>query len=242
MKAGPILDRGLSVEVLDAALHVARSGIPFNQSLRRLEVALRESLSEQEATTKTRKILTRIWVRPPAYAKDLVDWVIGQDLEGCDSRVLHLGAMLASYPFFGEVCAFVGRHLNLTGEVKTSAVRKQMHGTWGERSSVDVGARRCIRTLRYLGILSGDPRTSRSIAGDALKVPAELRSWLIHTLMLTRQIDSIDERDVERAPELFMVRMASQGDKYPYLERVNEAGGRKVLVVHSGNPIKKQLL
>jgi len=242
VKAGPILDRGLSVEVLDAALHIARLGTPFNQSLRRLEVALRESTSEQEATTKTRKILTRIWVRPPVYAQPMVDWVIALEAVVCDPRVLHLGAIFASYPFFGEVCAFVGRHLNLTGEVNTSAVRKQMHGTWGERSSVDVGARRCIRTLRHLGILSGDPGASRSIAGDVLKVPAELRTWIVHTLMLTRQIDSIDERDVERAPELFMLRMDSQGDNYPYLERVNEAGGRRVLVVHSGNPIERALL
>lgn len=242
MKAGPIFDRGLSVEVLDAALHIARSRTPFNQSLRRLEVALREFISDQESTTKTRKILTRIWVRPPAYVKPMVDWVISREPGSCDSRILHLGAMLASYPFFGEVCAFVGRYLNLSGEVNTRAVRKQMHGTWGERSSVDVGARRCIRTLRYLGFLSGDAGTSRSTAGDVLKVPVELRIWLIHTLMLTRQIDSIDERDVERAPELFMMRMDSHGDKYPYLESVNEAGGRRVMVSHSGSPIEKQLL
>lgn len=241
MKAGPILDRGLTVEVLDAALHIARSRIPFNQSLRRLEVALRESLSEQEATTKTRKILTRIWVRPPPYAKAMVDWVISLEGAVFDPRILHLGAILASYPFFGEVCAFVGRQLNLTGEVNTSAVRQNMHGTWGERSSVDVGARRCIRTLRFLGILSGDSGSSRSVAAEPLTVPGDLRTWFIHALMLTRQSGSIDERDVERAPELFMVRMDNQGDKYPYLERVNEAGGRRVLVIQSGNPIEKLL-
>lgn len=240
MKAGPILDRGLSVETLDSTLHIARSGTPLNQSLRRLEVTLREFTTEQEATTKTRKILTRIWIRPPAYAKQMVDWVVGSETGGCDSRVLHLGAMFAAYPFFGEVCAFVGRHLNLAGEVNTGAVREHMRGTWGERSSVDVGARRCIRTLRYLGILSGDPGTSWSVAVEILKVPGDLRTWLIHALMLTRQIGSIDERDVERAPELFMVGMASHGDKYPYLERVNEAGGRRVMVIRGS--IEKQLL
>lgn len=241
MKAGPILDRGLSVEVLDAALHIARSGIPFNQGLRRLEVALRESISEQEATTKTRKILTRIWVRPPAYAKAMVDWVVTQEVEGCDSRVFHLGAMLASYPFFGEVCAFVGRHLNLAGEVNTSAVRKQMHSTWGDRSSVDVGARRCIRTLRHLGVLLGESGSSRNVAGDVVKVPGELRNWMVHSLMLTRLTDSIDERDVDRAPELFMLQMAGQREEYQYLERVNEAGGRRVLVIHSENIVAKAL-
>ena len=135
MKTGPILDRGLTVEMLNAALRVAQMSVPFDQALRRLEVALRDLTSEQEATTKTRKILSRIWLRPPEYAKQMIEWGLGNAGAACDPRVLHLGALLATYPCFGQVCGFVGRQLKLAGEVSTIAVRNQANGTWGERSS-----------------------------------------------------------------------------------------------------------
>jgi hypothetical protein len=242
MNVGPILDRGLTVEVLDAALGVAQMGVPFDQALRYLEIALRAHTTEQEATTKTRKILSRIWLRPPDYARPLIEWGISHAERVGDRRVLHLGALLATYPFLGEVCAMLGRQLNLAGEVNTIAVRNHMHGTWGERSSVDVGARRCIRTLRYLGSLSGTPGASRSTAGEILRVPPDLRAWVIHALILTRQASSIDERDIDRAPELFMLQISHEGSKYPYLERVNESSGRRVLVPRNGDPLTSRLL
>jgi hypothetical protein len=60
-------------------------------------------------------------------------------------------------------------------------------------------------------------------------------------LILNRVTDSIDDLDVDRAPELFMFQIDGQPDDYPNLERVNEAGGRRVLVIRNENVIVQPL-
>ena len=56
-------------DALDAALRVARAGADYPTQLRMLEVALDGIVTRQEATNKTRKILTRIWINPPDSAR-----------------------------------------------------------------------------------------------------------------------------------------------------------------------------
>ena len=84
----------------------------------------------------------------------MVGWATRTDLD-CDSRVLHVGALLATTKFFGDVCGQAGRQLSLNGETSTTSLRGQIYQTWGQRTSVDVGVRKCVRTLRHLDVLEG---------------------------------------------------------------------------------------
>jgi hypothetical protein len=231
MSDRPILDRALTPEMMDAALRVARAQAPFADGLRLLEVALREFVPSGEAMLKTRKALTRIWIRPPARAQAMIGWATRTDLDS-DSRVLHLGALLATTRFFGDICAQVGRQLSLNGQARTTSLRGQIYQSWGQRTSVDVGVRKCIRTLRHFGVLEGRLGSTVSILGEQIAVPSSLADWLAHCLLLARSVSSIEEREIRRAPELFMFNMPARiAGTYRLVDHVNEGGGRKLVVI-----------
>jgi hypothetical protein len=149
-----------------------------------------------------------------------------------DLRAVHVGALLAAYPFFGDVCAAVGRALALEERVTTPDVRARMRASWGDRRTVHNAVQRAVKTLRAFELLTGDPGTSVSHRGDRLAVSPRAGRWIAHTLLLSRGAESVDERDVRSAPELFGLRMPERLDNgYTLLARHREGGGRTVLAL-----------
>ncbi len=238
MRSGAILDRSLSIEWLDTALRLAAQEGQTGHWREILDVSLREDIPAPEARDKTLVALSHVWFTPPVMAEPMIRWAIGTAPALDDTRPLHVGALLATYPFFGEVCAAVGRMTALGQPAHTPEVRRRVRERWGDRETVDVAARRCIRTLRSLGLLVGDTGSSTSRPTDRLKVPPVLRVWLVHALLLSRGIDAVDEREVRKAPELFGLDLppGSQGHEYPFIERHTEGGGRTVLTRRSTPP------
>lgn len=54
--------------------------------------------------------------------------------------------------------------------------------------------------------------------------------WVADALLLARGAESIDERELRTAPELFAIAIESgNGNGYLFLERHHEGGGRSVL-------------
>lgn len=228
MSQGAILDRALESAWLDLALELAREG--GETARRRLDFELRDRIAAPEGRKKTVRVLARIWLTPPDWARPMIAWGIERSPRVADSRLLHLGALFATHPFFGEVCAAVGRELTLHGQVRLAAVRQHLRRRWGDREIVDVSARGCIRTLRSLDLLRGTPGGRTLSRGTGVKVPPELAPWMYHALMLTRQTTETDLETIPSAPEFFMLSLPrSQARGYPFLERVNEGGGRTVL-------------
>jgi hypothetical protein len=221
---GPgILDRSLTHDALDAALRVARSGAGYETKLRMLEVALDGIVTRQEATNKTRKVLTRIWINPPEPAQQPISWVLEQPAAGTDSRLFHIGAMLATYPFFGLVCATVGRQLALNGVVDGGDVKQRVQAVWGDRAVVAQGTTKSIRTLRNLDMLGGSRGSRVSKPADRVSVPDTMTGWVVHALLLTRSTQRVGLHELNSAPELFMLDLSPNGDYgYPFVEPIRE--------------------
>lgn len=221
---GPgVLDRALTHDALDAALRVARSGSEYPTQLRMLEVALDGIVTRQEATNKTRKVLTRIWINPPSSAAEHIAWALEQPAAGTDSRVFHIGAMLATYPFFGLVCATVGRQLALSGVVDGADVKQRVQALWGDRAVVAQGVTKCVGTLRNLAVLNGTRGSRQSKPGDRFQVPGTMGRWIVHGLLLTRSVERVGIDELSSAPELFMFDpTVNGGERYPFIERVRE--------------------
>lgn len=220
---GMVLDRAITPELLDVGLRVATESGDALDARRLLTVALRDYVSAQEAEGKTKKCLSRIWVHPPEHARAMIRWAVDHQDSDPDRTVLHLGAILATFPFAGLVAAICGRQLRLEGKVDSRAVRSETRAVLGDRSTIDVGARKVVTTLRHLGLLAG-PNGGPLALGKQPVVPAELQSWITHALLLTRQVEAIDTVEPSRAFELATVRFEhASGAAYPLFELHTES-------------------
>lgn len=199
---GMLLDRGLTLEQLDLAYDIAVADPDPKTNRRRLTMALRDLVSEQEAEGKTKKCLTRVWLNPPPEAAEMIAWAREQTLPPSARPVLHFGALLATFPFVGAVARVIGQHLQTEGSVEARVVRAEVRRTLGDRSSVDVGARKTYATLRNLGLLDQDGQVLRPRKHPLPLANANLRAWLGHALLLTRQADAMRESSVRSSPEL----------------------------------------
>jgi hypothetical protein len=224
---GMVFDRALTPELFGVALRVATESWGSNDSRRLLTVALRDYVSAQEAEGKTKKCLSRIWVSPPESAREMIRWAIDHQHLDPERTVLHLGALLATFPFAGVVTSIVGRQLHLEGAVNPRQVRSEATALLGDRSTVDVGARKVVTTLRYLGLLTR-PNGGRLLLGRQPTVHSSLAGWVTHALLLTRQVDSVGVEGLSRAFELATLKLESgRSTGYPLLELHTE-GGRTV--------------
>jgi hypothetical protein len=211
---GMVFDRAITPELLEVGLRVATESGDTHDARRLLTVALRDFVSAQEAEGKTKKCLSHIWVHPPEPARAMIRWAVDHQDVDPDRTVLHLGAILATFPFAGLVAAISGRQLRLEGKVDPRAVRSEARAVLGDRSTIDIGARKVVTSLRYLGLLRG-PNGGPLGLGNQPVVPAELQSWITHALLLTRQVEAIDTDEPSRALELATVKF-EPASRTPY--------------------------
>lgn len=222
---GMLLDRGLTLEQLDLAYDIGVTDPDPKTNRRRLTMGLRDLVSEQEAEGKTKKCLTRAWLSPPPEAAAMISWAREQPVPRAARPVLHFGAILATFPFVGVVARVVGQHLWTDGSVEAAAVRAEVRRALGDRSSVDVAARKAYTTLRNLGIVEQRGQTL-GWGEQRGAAPAELRAWLAHALILTRQVEAVSASGVPGSPELLGVLDAAPAQRsYALLESHAQGDG-----------------
>ena len=229
MDRGLILNRPLKRRWLDVALAAARTTRDVEERRRQVLDDLSQATLGTVAVGKTLSVLTRIWLNPSLAARAMIEWAIAFD-QPVDTRVLHVGAMLATHPFIGDIYSVVGKALSRTGEVHNAEIRLRTVDLWGDREAVAKATVMALNTLESLKLLQrGRTRTLR-VAGEATVVPGSLSSWVGHALLLTRRADSVDVRLVGQAPELFALSVPHGiPDNYPLLERHTEGSGRVVV-------------
>lgn len=229
---GMIYDRALTPELLDAALRVATKSGASPDARRLLTVALRDHVSDQEAQGKTKKCLSRIWLQPPRPVRPMIAWAVDHQQLDPTHTILHVGALLATFPFVAAVAAIAGRHLQLDRHLDPRAVKAETRQAFGDRSTIDVGARKVLTTFRYLGLLGG-PDGGPYEQGNQPVVPTELTGWITHALLLARQSTSVGIEEVVRSPELALLKVsAGWSNNYPLLELHSEASRTVAVTKH----------
>jgi hypothetical protein len=222
---GMLLDRGLTLEQLELARRVSIADPDLRSNRRQLTVALRDLVSDQEAEGKTKKCLTRVWLSPPAEAAEMIAWA---RLFDCSSSVLplvHFGAVLATFPFAGAVARVLGQHIQTDGRAEAAQVRSAVRRSLGDRSSVDVAARKAYTTFRNLGVVRQIGQVLEP-AVDPINVPTSLGLWLSHAVLLTRQADSLPATSLRNAPELLGIQLPGASSReYPLIEAHSHVSG-----------------
>jgi len=228
---GMIYDRALTRELLDLGMHVASQPQGSLPPTRALTEALKDRVSDQESIGKTKKCLSRIWVAPPPSAAAMIGWAVEHQELDPERIILHYGALLATFPFAGVVCSVIGRSLRLDGAVYPRRIREEIRILLGDRSSIDVGARKVTTTLRYLGLLQG-PSAGPLLVAER-RVPDGLVGWLAHAVLLTRTFTALRLAELTTAFELAPMRVENlQTGQYPLVESFTEGG--TTVVVASG--------
>lgn len=222
---GMLLDRGLTLEQLELARHISILDPDLHSNRRRLTVALRDVVSDQEAEGKTKKCLTRVWLNPPPDAAEMIAWARIVDVPDLALPLLHFGAVLATFPFAGAVARVLGQHLLTDSRAEARQVRAEVRRSQGDRSSVDVAARKAYTTFRHLGVVEQTGQVLHAPAG-AIQVPKLLAPWLSHAVLLTRQAESLPTTSLRNAPELLGIQIPGVMVRgYPHLETHSHAGG-----------------
>lgn len=220
-----LLDRGLTVELLDLAYEIAVVDPNPRTNRKRLTIALRDLVSEQEAEGKTKKCLTRAWLNPPPEAAEMIRWALENDVQRPMRRIMHFGALLATFPFAGNISRVIGQHLQTEGQVASLLVRAEARRALGDRSSVEVAARKTYTTLRNLGVLVQSGQTLTGGPAIVISDPG-FAAWLAHAVLLTRQVESLPLSSLSSAPELLGLTLSvAPSASYPMLESHSQGAG-----------------
>lgn len=217
----------LNLPGLDATYRIAATDKDLNERFSLLTVALREHFSERDAKSKAKWMLSRVWLNPPPDAAAMVTWALANPQEFPDRRLMHAGALVATYPFVGGILADLGRQIALNEAITVPDLRHRAEGRWGATSTTREAVGKTITTLRRLGVVEGGGRApivpATPLSGSPLAA-----TWLVHAVMLTRQVQALDVHDAVNAPELFWVNDLAPCADYPYLETHTEGPKRRV--------------
>jgi hypothetical protein len=225
-----LLDRGLTLEQLDLAYDIAVADPDPKTNRRRLTMALRDLVSEQEAEGKTKKCLTRVWLNPPPEAAEMIAWAREQTLPRSARPVLHFGALLATFPFVGTVAKVIGQHFQTEGSVEAVVARAEVRRMLGDRSSVEVAARKAYTTFKHLELLRQSGHRLEPASPTSVIVEPLLVAWLSHAVLLTRQVESQPLSSVRSAPELLGLQVPSSISRSYLLLEAHGQGGAPVIV------------
>jgi hypothetical protein len=227
---GRVPECPLNLGGFDAAYRIAGIEADLSERSELLTVALREHFSEREAKNKAKKALARVWLNPPPDAQRMISWALENPQVFPDHRLMHAGALMATFPFVGGILATIGRHAALGETISVPDLRRRVEGQWGATSTVREGVGKAVTTLRRLDIVRGGGRTPVTRA-ELLACGPLAATWLIHAVMLTRQANAIDMYEAKVAPELFWVDSLTPSNEYPLFEIHIEGPKRRVWVI-----------
>ena len=228
--ASRVPDGALSFPVLEAAYRFAASDGSLEERSELLTVALREHVSERDAKTKIKWTLNRVWLNPPEQAALMIRWALDHPDLFPDRRVMHTGALLATFPFVGSVAELLGRSFALGETVTVVDLRRRAVAVWGASSTVQEGVGKTITTLRRLAVVEGGGRKPITPA-PPLPVTPLGAAWLVHATMLTRQAEALDVHDATHAPELFWAGGVKPSPDYPLLDIHSEGISRRIWAI-----------
>lgn len=153
-------------------------------------------------------VLSHLWCDVPDHAiafRDRSLRVLHHVLP--DERVLvHWSIALATYPFFADVVAAVGRLLALQGVADIPSVRRRVSERWGERSTVTRATGVVIGTIRDWGLLV-ELGKGRTEAAGSMKADPVLSALLVEALLESGWVESLSVNDALGHPALFPFRL-----------------------------------
>ncbi|MDD4517608.1 MAG: hypothetical protein PHH90_03785 [Limnochordia bacterium] len=184
-------DRKICLEWLEDTTDLLCADKQPSEIFEKLEELLLDQVSKgnhapRNSREKTITILMRSWVSVPNELTTLRDEGLKmlQTLSGRQRQSVHMGMIMAVYPFVRIVAENTGRLLRIQGVVTTSQVQRRVQEKYGERSTVVYAVGRVISSFVDWGLLSRKGRAGKyCLSGEVEPVGEELTLWLMEALL-----------------------------------------------------------
>jgi len=144
-------DRRVRLEWLEQTANLCLAGYKKDDIRLTLQELLKDQLSHGGKThrgcrEKTITILMKIWATPSdKYASFRNNGLeLLKILPQNEHLAVHWGMATVIYPFFGAIVEIIGRLLRLQNVVTLSQILRRIKEQYGERSSVERGAKECF--------------------------------------------------------------------------------------------------
>jgi hypothetical protein len=184
-------DRRIDIEWLDAVAGRVTTG-QAPEDIREFLWNFLEGIvagdSVHSGRGKTLTVLSRIWVNVPEQANPLRKSALHCIASATrEQRVaIHWGMAIATYPFFRDVAATVGKLLTLNGQANLSQVERRMTDSWGDRSTLPRAIQRVLRSIVQWGLLrDGASKGSFLAPARRTAVPDQIAELLLQAILVS---------------------------------------------------------
>lgn len=198
-------DRAVSLAWLDLTAASVIDGMDQGEARKQLLAQLEDDLQGREALEKTVLVLLRLWY-PDKSLQGLRDSALAllREIDAVDRTVVYWGMCLATYPFFRDAVAVVGRLSRLQPTITAPQVRKRLVEMHGDRAVIERARRHIFQTMLWWGILEKisargvyrlhERRTIRN---------TDLQRWLLAAALHAERRETLPLDTVTALPELF---------------------------------------
>ena len=134
---------------LDATLahHISSKNIETVK--KNLYNLIEKEIQSKEVTRKTIDVLTRTWVRIPSEDKGLQEDAMKfyDEISPSKKLLLHWGMLLIRFPFFRDICYYIGLLDSIQKEIPVKKLHQKMVEKWGHRTSMIRALDRVIQSM-----------------------------------------------------------------------------------------------
>ena len=134
---------------LDATLahHISSKNIETVK--KNLYNLIEKEIQSKEVTRKTIDVLTHTWIRIPSKDRGLREDAMKfyDEISPSKKLLLHWGMLLIRFPFFRDICYYIGLLDSIQKEIPVKKLHQKMVEKWGHRTSMIRALDRVIQSM-----------------------------------------------------------------------------------------------
>lgn len=201
-------DRDIKLDWLDMVatqVSLGRTNQEVRESIHKMLEETTPDGMAKAARVKTTTVLLHTWSQVPENARGLRDRIAAvlAELDSQERLAAHWSMCIATYPFFLDVAANVGRLIGLQGEVSLASLRRRLAERWGDRPLMPQATRKVVRSMVAWGVLR-DLKPGLYVGCDRpLHVGERAGTFLAEGLLVGSGQRSLPVLNIERHPAVF---------------------------------------
>jgi hypothetical protein len=155
MSKAVVFARAIKPEWLDKTVEILFKTQNRDEVKQNINEYLAHYIESSTNVRKTREILMNVWVdiddnNLPFREKALE---LFKNSPQSDRLAIHWAMMLLAFPIFRDLCAIIGKLIDMQEEILLSQVKRRVFEIWGERSTLIHSVPKNIKTLKDCGVL-----------------------------------------------------------------------------------------